>query len=98
MSGTEKPAPAGGFTVVLAKSNRTVFVEEGKTILETLLDEGINPSYSCMEGVCGTCETRVLEGVPDHRDLILSDAEKAAGKTMMICCSRAKTPTLVLDL
>ena len=93
-----KPARAGGFTVVLAKSNRTVFVEEGKTILETLIEEGINPSYSCMEGVCGTCETRVLEGVPDHRDLVLNDAERAAGKTMMICCSRAKTPTLVLDL
>ena len=98
MSVDEGPARASGFTVVLAKSNRTVFVEEGKTILETLIDEGIHPSYSCMEGVCGTCETRVLEGVPDHRDLILNEAEKAAGKTIMICCSRAKTPTLVLDL
>jgi vanillate O-demethylase ferredoxin subunit len=98
VSVVEGPAHAGGFTVVLAKSNRTVFVEEGRTILETLIDEGINPSYSCMEGVCGTCETRVLEGVPDHRDLVLNDAEKASGKTMMICCSRAKTPTLVLDL
>ena len=94
----EEPARAGGFTVVLAKSNRTLFVEDGMTILETLIDEGFNPSYSCMEGVCGTCETRVLEGVPDHRDLVLNDAEKSAGKTMMICCSRAKTPTLVLDL
>jgi vanillate O-demethylase ferredoxin subunit len=51
-----------------------------------------------MEGVCGTCETRVLEGVPDHRDMILTDVEKAASKTMMICCSGAKTPKLVLDL
>src|SRR5262249_21467190 len=98
MNGTEKPAGPGGFTVVLAKSNRTVFVPDGRTILETLIDEGFNPSYSCMEGVCGTCETRVLEGVADHRDIILSDAEKAAGKTMMICCSKAKTATLVLDL
>jgi vanillate O-demethylase ferredoxin subunit len=94
----EESARAGGFTVVLARSHRTVFVEEGRTILETLLDAGLNPSYSCMEGVCATCETRVLEGVPDHRDLVLNDAERAAGKTMMICCSRAKTPTLVLDL
>lgn len=94
----EKPARDGGFTVVLAKSNRTVFVEAGRTILETLIDEGFNPSYSCMEGVCATCETRVLEGVVDHRDMILSDVEKAEGKTMMICCSRAKTSTLVLDL
>ena len=95
---TEGPARDGGFTVVLAKSNRTVFVEEGKTILETLIDQGFNPSYSCMEGVCATCETRVVEGVVDHRDMILSDAEKAEGKTMMICCSRAKTSRLVLDL
>jgi vanillate O-demethylase ferredoxin subunit len=51
-----------------------------------------------MEGVCGTCETRVLEGIPDHRDLVLNDAEKAANKTMMICCSRAKSATLLLDL
>ena len=98
MSETAKPAGDGGFTVVLAKSNRTLFVEEGKTILETLLDAGLYPAHSCMEGVCATCETRVLEGVADHRDLVLSDAEKAAGKTMMICCSRAKTSRLVLDL
>ena len=98
MGETEQPARTGGFTVVLAKSNRTVFVEDGKTILETLIEQGINPSYSCMEGVCGTCETRVLAGVPAHHDLVLHDTERAAGKTMMICCSRAKTPTLVLDL
>ena len=94
----DEPARAGGFTVVLAKSNRTVFVEDGRTILETLIDEGIVPAHSCMEGVCGTCESRVLEGVADHRDIVLTDAEKAAGKTMMICCSRAKSATLVLDL
>lgn len=97
-SAKEEPVRAGGFTVVLAKSNREFFIEEGRTILETLLDEGLNPSHSCMEGVCGSCETRVLEGVADHRDMILTDAEKAAGKTMMICCSGAKTPRLVLDL
>jgi vanillate O-demethylase ferredoxin subunit len=97
-SAKEDAARAGGFTVVLAKTNRTVFVEEGRTILEALLDAGMDPAHSCMEGVCGTCETRVLEGVPDHRDLVLSDAEKAGNKTMMICCSGAKTPTLVLDL
>jgi vanillate O-demethylase ferredoxin subunit len=97
-SAKEAPARAGGFTVVLAKSNRSIFVEEGRTILETLLDEGVDPPHSCMEGVCGTCETRVLEGTPDHRDMILTDQEKAASRTMMICCSGAKTPKLVLDL
>lgn len=94
----EAPATMGGFTVTLAKSNRRVFVAAGRTILEALLDAGIDPAHSCMEGVCGTCETRVIEGVPDHRDLVLSDAEKASNETMMICCSGAKTPSLVLDL
>ncbi len=98
MNEMDKPPRAGGFTVVLAKSKRTLFVAEDKSILEALIDAGFNPSFSCTEGMCGTCETRVLEGVPDHRDYILNDAEKAAGKTMMICCSRAKTPMLVLDL
>ena len=97
-SAKEAPARTGGFTVVLAKSNCSVFVEEGKTILETLLEEGIDPAHSCMEGVCGTCETVVLEGLPDHRDMILTDAERAASRTMMICCSGSKTPKLVLDL
>jgi len=63
-----------------------------------LLDAGIAVNYACAEGVCGTCETRVIEGTPDHRDLFLSKDEQAANKTMMICRSRAKSSTLVLDL
>jgi len=55
-------------------------------------------NYACTEGVCGTCETRVIEGVPDHRDLFLGKEEQAAGTTMMICCSGSKSRTLVLDL
>ncbi len=94
----DAPARAGGFTVTLAKSNRSIFVAEGRTILEALIANGIEPAHSCMEGVCGTCETPVLDGVPDHRDLVLSDAEKSSNRTMMICCSGSKTPTLVLDL
>ena len=62
------------------------------------LDAGIAANYACAEGVCGTCETRVLEGIPDHRDQFLSREEQAANKTIMICCSGAKSPTLVLDL
>ena len=73
----EAPAVAGGFTVVLAKSGREVPVPAGKTILEALLDAGLDVPYSCMEGVCATCETKVLEGIPDHRDLVLTDAEHA---------------------
>ncbi|MCK1394528.1 PDR/VanB family oxidoreductase [Bradyrhizobium sp. 1] len=94
----EAPALEGGFEVKLARSDRTVAVEAGKTILESLLEAGISPNYACSEGVCGTCETRVLEGTPDHRDQYLSEEEQASNKTIMICCSGSRTRTLVLDL
>jgi len=94
----EAPAAEGGFTVVLAKTGRSFVVAPGKTILETLQDAGLDPACSCLEGVCGTCETRVLEGTPDHRDVVLTEAERRASKTMMICCSGSKTDRLVLDL
>lgn len=94
----EAPALDGGFEVQLARSKRTIVVEPGKTILDAVLDAGVSANYACSEGICGTCETRVLDGVPDHRDEFLSADEKAANKTIMICCSGAKTPTLVLDL
>ena len=63
-----------------------------------LLDAGVNVAFSCTEGVCGTCETRVIAGMPDHRDLFLGKEEHAANDTMMICCSGSKSGTLVLDL
>jgi ferredoxin-NADP reductase len=94
----EKPASEGGFEVKLARSNRSITVEAGKTILNALLDAGITVNYACTEGVCGTCETRVIEGIPDHRDLFLGKEEQAANTTMMICCSGSKSSTLVLDL
>ena len=94
----EKPAVTGGFEVKLARGNRTIAVEPGKSILDALLDAGVAVSYACTEGVCGTCETRVIEGVPDHRDLFLSKEEQAANKTMMVCCSGSKSPILVLDI
>jgi len=96
-SAKEAPAKSGGFTVSLAKSNTKVFVGEGKTILDALIDAGFDPPRSCTEGVCGTCEMRVLEGIPDHRDMVLTDAERASNKSMMICCSGARSETLVLD-
>lgn len=94
----EPPAVEGGFKVVLAKSGRELMVPLGKTILDTLRDTGLDIPYSCTEGVCGTCETKVLEGVPDHRDLILTEEERASNKTMMVCCSGSKGEKLVLDL
>jgi ferredoxin-NADP reductase len=94
----EPPATAGGFKVILAKSGREIDVLPGKTILDALNDAGIVTPYSCAEGVCGTCETFVLEGIPDHRDQILTEAEKTSNRKMMICCSGSKSGRLVLDL
>lgn len=94
----EAPAINGGYSVVLAKSNKQVVISAGKTILDALIDAGLDPARSCTEGVCGSCEVRVLEGIPDHRDLVLTESERAENKTMMICCSGSKSERLVLDL
>jgi vanillate O-demethylase ferredoxin subunit len=89
---------AGGFDLILVRSQKTVRVKAGQTILQAVLSAGVEVPFSCEEGVCGACETRVLAGQPEHRDLILSDAEKEAGRTMMICCSGCKGPSLTLDI
>jgi tetrachlorobenzoquinone reductase len=91
-------ATAGGFTVQLARAGRSLFVAPGCTILDTLRDNGIAVQASCEQGICGSCETRVLSGRPDHRDSLLSDEEKQANQVMMVCCSGSKDPVLVLDL
>lgn len=91
-------AAEGGFTVRLARSGRSVFVGKGCTILDTLRQQGVSVQASCEQGICGSCETRVLSGRPDHRDSLLSDDEKAANQVMMVCCSGSKDPILVLDL
>ena len=90
--------PPGGFQIVLARSQRTLDVPENKAILDVLLDHEIDIPFSCMEGVCGSCRVGVLEGVPDHRDVVLSREERAGNKSMMVCCSRSKSDRLVLDL
>lgn len=97
-SARQPPDTRGGFVVELARSGKTLEVADGTTILETVLDAGIEVPHSCMEGVCASCETRVLEGVPDHRDLVLTRQEREANRTMMICCSGSKSGRLVLDL
>ena len=88
----------GDYVVELARSKRTLVVVDGMSILETMLQNGISHPYSCTQGVCGTCVTRVLEGEPDHHDWVLDDAQKAEGSAMMICCSGSKSPRLVLDI
>jgi vanillate O-demethylase ferredoxin subunit len=82
----------------LARSKKTVTVPAGKSLLDALLEAGLNVEHSCREGVCGACETAVLDGVPEHRDGVLSKAERASNKTMMVCVSGCKGRKLVLDL
>jgi len=90
--------PRDTFEVELAKSGKTLVVPPGKSILEVLEDSGEMVLSSCQEGTCGTCETGVLAGVPDHRDSVLTAEEQAAADTMMICVSRSSGERLVLDL
>lgn len=92
------PKAKGGFQVVLARSKKELWVPHDQTILATLLENGIEVSRSCLEGVCGTCETVVLEGTPDHRDKVLSARERASNTKMMICCSGSIGDRLVLDI
>lgn len=93
--------PSGGdqpVTVECARSGVTVEVGPATPVLDALEQAGISVPSSCRDGICGSCETRVVEGAPDHRDSVLSDAEHAAGKSMMVCVSRARSSRLVLDL
>jgi len=86
------------FDVKLASSGKVVSIPAGQTVIKVLAEHGVDVPYSCEEGVCGTCLTRVLEGVPDHRDVYLTEEEQAANDQFTPCCSRAKTKVLVLDL
>jgi ferredoxin-NADP reductase len=86
------------YSVELKKTGKTLSIEPGLSLLDVLLEAGCDIEYSCREGVCGSCETRVLEGEVDHRDGVLTKAERAANKSMMVCVSGCKSRRLVLDL
>lgn len=86
------------FTVVAARSGTTVEVAADATILSALREVGIDIPTSCESGVCATCLTDVLEGEPDHRDLVQTPAEKAGNARIAVCCSRALSRRLVLDV
>jgi vanillate O-demethylase ferredoxin subunit len=88
----------GAFEVRLASSGKVVNIPAGRTVVEMLAENGVDIPVSCEQGVCGTCLTRVLEGVPDHRDVYLTEEEQAANDQFTPCCSRAKSALLVLDL
>ncbi|MFD4699215.1 PDR/VanB family oxidoreductase [Streptomyces niveus] len=91
-------AAESAFDVVLVRSDLTLRVPPGRSVLEVARAAGAPVLSSCAEGICGTCETEVLEGEPDHRDSVLSPEERESGETMMICVSRARGARLVLDL
>jgi len=86
------------FDVELVSSGKVVTVPAGRTVIQVLAEHGVDIPYSCEEGVCGTCLTRVLQGVPDHRDMYLTDEEHATNDLFTPCCSRAVSARLVLDL
>lgn len=90
--------PAEAFDVVLARAGLTLTVPPDRSVLQVVTEAGVAVDFSCQEGTCGTCETDVLDGMPDHRDSLLSEDERAAGDTMLICVSRSCGPRLVLDL
>ncbi|KLL10189.1 PDR/VanB family oxidoreductase [Protofrankia coriariae] len=86
------------FEVVAERSGITVIVPPGVSVLDALADQGIHIATSCGEGVCGTCETKVLAGEVDHRDSLLTEEERTANTVMMVCRSRARGARLVLDV
>ncbi|HVV12562.1 PDR/VanB family oxidoreductase [Amycolatopsis sp.] len=92
----DQTGPTTGF--VVSVSGRTIDVGPGESLLDALDAAGIPMPSSCREGTCGSCETAVLAGEVDHRDSVLSEQERADGRTMMVCVSRARSGRLVLDL
>jgi vanillate O-demethylase ferredoxin subunit len=96
---TQTPiASDGSFEVQLQKSGQTLQVSKDQSILKVLQDAGHDVPFSCSEGICGTCLTKVVAGTPDHWDMYLTPEEQEKGDCMMVCCSRSQTARLVLDL
>jgi ferredoxin-NADP reductase len=93
-----KSRPTTAFDVELKRKGRTFHVPVGESILDVLLKNDVYVSHSCREGVCGSCETRVLDGVPEHMDNVLSPRERASNGLIMVCCSGCSSGKLVLDI
>lgn len=94
----EEPTRSDSFEVECAKSGRTLIIPPDKSILKVLQEENIPILSSCSSGTCGSCETAVLDGIPDHRDFVLDEEEQAENDCMMVCVSRAISDKLVLDV
>lgn len=94
----EVDTSGAAFEVVAQESGKSVMVEEGQSITEALATIGIKVDVSCEQGVCGTCICDVIEGIPDHKDHFLTEEEREDNDQIVVCCSRAKTDKLVLDI
>jgi ferredoxin len=87
-----------GFKLILAASGREFWIEEGASILSVLVEADIDVAYSCEEGICGACETKVISGTPLHKDTVYTEQTHIQKSTMMICVSGCTSKELVLDL
>ncbi|MCD7107809.1 iron-sulfur cluster-binding domain-containing protein [Rhizobium sp. DKSPLA3] len=90
--------PEHEFTVVDAATGQEYRVPAGRSIARVLVDAGLDLELSCEQGMCGTCLVDVLDGEPDHRDIYQTDAEKTSNRRIAVCCSRSRSPRLVLEL
>ncbi|WP_166418704.1 PDR/VanB family oxidoreductase [Cochlodiniinecator piscidefendens] len=91
-------ASDAAFDVEIYATGQVVHIPADKSIIEALEEAGLDPLYDCQRGDCGICQCDVIEGIPDHRDVILTDDERAANDVMQICVSRSKSPKLVIDI
>ena len=94
----DEQVAGGSFEVEISSTGQVFTIPPDKSIIEVLEEEGVDLIYDCQRGDCGICQTGVIEGIPDHRDVILTDDERAANDVMQICVSRAKSDRLVLDI
>ena len=88
----------GSFSVQVGSTGQVFEVPADQTVVQVLEQHGIEIAMSCEQGICGTCLTRVLQGTPDHRDMFLTEEEQALNEQFTPCCSRSKSPLLVLDI
>lgn len=92
------PSSQDSYAVELRRSGKIMQVPAGSSLLDALLNAGMTPDFSCREGVCGACETKVLSGEVEHHDSILTKEERAVNKSIMLCVFRSRRGPLVLDM
>jgi vanillate O-demethylase ferredoxin subunit len=89
---------SGGFEIELARSGRVLLVPADKRVIDVLWEAGVEVPVSCEQGICGTCVTVVVSGLPEHNDSFLTNDEHHANDRFTPCCSRSLSPRLVIDL